>query len=145
MNYTILHLHSDMSNCYATAIDSITKFDEYIKEAVKNNMQAIAYSEHGSVFSWVKKKEVCDKNNIKYIHGVEIYITESLENKIRDNYHTCLYAKNWDGVREINKLISLANNREDGHFYYVPRISIDDFLNISDNIIVTTACLGGVS
>lgn len=142
-NYTILHLHSDMSNG-TTNIDSITKFDEYIKRAADLGMTAIAFSEHGNLFSWVKKKETCEKYGLKYIHGCEIYITESLTDKKRDNYHTCLYAKNYDGVKEINQLISNANNREDGHFYYVPRVHINEFLTLSDNIIVTSACLGGV-
>jgi DNA polymerase-3 subunit alpha len=48
-------------------------------------------------------------------------------------------------------IISKANNRKNcivvegnEQFYYVPRISMDDFLNISNNVIVTSACLGGV-
>lgn len=127
-----------------TNIDSITKFDEYIKAASELGMTAIAFSEHGNLFSWVKKKETCEKYGLKYIHGAEIYITESLTDKVRDNFHTCIYAKNYDGVKEINQLISNANNREDGHFYYVPRVHIDEFLSLSDNIIVTSACLGSV-
>lgn len=76
---------------------------------------------------------------IRFIHGVEIYLTESLEEKVRDNYHTVLLARNLDGVRELNRLVSRSCDKE--HFYYTNRISFDEFLQISDNIISTSACL----
>ena len=142
-NYTVLHLHSDLSNG-TTNIDSVTKFEEYISKAKELNMKSIAFTEHGNVFNWVKKKELCEKNQLKYIHACEFYLTETLEEKIRDNYHICLFAKNWNGVKEINKLLSIANNRNDGHFYFVPRVTFEELYQTSDNIIVSTACLGGV-
>ena len=40
--------------------------------------------------------------------------------------------------------MSKSHDRNDNHYYYVPRISIDEFLNISDNIAISSACLGGV-
>ena len=70
---------------------------------------------------------------------MEIYLTESLEEKVRDNFHTVLMARNLDGVRELNKLVSMSCNSD--HFYYVNRISFDEFLGISKNIISTSACL----
>lgn len=81
----------------------------------------------------------CDKVGIKFIHGVEIYLTESLDEKIRDNYHTVLLAKNLDGVKELNALISKSCDKE--HFYYTNRITFDEFLSISNNIISISACL----
>ena len=56
-NYVVYHLHTDLSNG-VTNIDSIAKYTEYIDRAAKLNMKAIAFSEHGSVFEWLKKKEV---------------------------------------------------------------------------------------
>lgn len=145
MNYTVTHLHTELSNG-VTNIDSITKFQDYIDRAIELGMTAIAFTEHGNIFRHVKKRQYCQKNGIKYIHGVEIYLTETLEEKIRDNYHCCLYAKNLEGFKELNKLLSheVAFNREDNHFYYTPRISIDELMSTSDNIIIATACLGGV-
>ena len=43
-----------------------------------------------------------NKKGLKYLHGVEIYLTHSLENKVRDNYHTILIAKNKEGIKELN-------------------------------------------
>ena len=64
--------------------------------------------------------------------------------KTRDNYHCVLIAKNYDGVKELNKMVSKSFNRQDYHFYYAPRITFDELLQTSGNIIVTTACLGGI-
>lgn len=142
-NYTILHLHSMLSNGI-TNIDSVTRYDQYIDCAAELGMKAIAFSEHGSIFQWVKKKLHTEEMGMKYIHAQEFYLTQTLDEKIRDNYHCLLIAKNYDGVLEMNKLSSKAFNRDDNSFYYVPRITIEDVENTSDNIIVSTACLGGV-
>lgn len=134
-NYVVYHLHDDRS-----INDSCTKFDDYLKLAIKYNQKAIALTNHGNIFNWVSTKEACDAVGIKYIHGCEVYLTESLDgDKIRDNYHTILLAKNYNGVMEINRLVSLSNQRD--HFYYKPRLSFDEFLAISDNVICISACL----
>ena len=166
-NYTAYHVHSDLS-----LLDSATKFQDYIDRAVQLGQTAIAFTEHGNIYQWVAKKMACDKAGIKYLHGVECYLTEQLyeypdvndlwyeaqqgrseeeaqkelsdlmesgKKKVRDNYHTILIAKNYDGILEINNLVSLSN-RED-HFYYKPRITFDEFLGISDNVIKISACL----
>jgi DNA polymerase-3 subunit alpha len=91
------------------------------------------------MLNWVHKKMYCDANGIKYLHGVECYMTETLREKKRDNYHTILIAKNHDGVRELNLLMS--KSEEEDHFYYKNRISFDEFLRISPNIIKISACL----
>ena len=142
-NYTVLHCHTELSNG-TTNIDSVTKYEDYIKRASELGMKAIAITEHGNILSFLKKKDCCEKYGLKYIHGIEAYLTETIDTKVRDNYHCCLYARNWEGVKELNKLISNSYNRNDNHFYYTPRILIDDLFKTSDNIIVASACLGGV-
>lgn len=142
-NYVIYHLHSDLSNG-VTNIDSVTKYGEYIQRAEECGMSAMGFSEHGSLFEWWHKKCAIENAGMKYIHGVEAYLTESLEEKVRDNYHCVLIARNYDGFLELNKLISDSFNRKDNHFYYVPRISFSELFNTSNNIIITTACIGGV-
>ena len=133
-NYVTYHLHSSLS-----LLDSCTDYHDYIDKAVELGQKAICFSEHGNIFNWVSKKVACDKAGIKYIHGCEVYLTASLEPKIRDNYHTVLIAKNKSGLKELNQLISTAN--EKGHFYFKPRISFNEFFNISNNVIKISACL----
>lgn len=141
-NYTITHLHTMLSNG-VTNIDSVTSFQQYIDRAKECGMNAIAFTEHGSVFEWYHKKCAAEEAGMKYIHAAEVYLTESLSEKARDNYHCCMYARNYEGVKELNRLISASFNRNDNHFYYVPRISFDELESTSDNIIITSACIGG--
>lgn len=147
-NYTVFHLHDDTSNCNGYA-DSCTKYDEYIKLAKKNEMSSIAFSNHGGIYDWVKKKQSCDKAKIKYIHGIELYMCTKLEENIR-GYHIGLYSKNLDGVKELNTLASLSTSKGSGvddtdrHSYYNPRISLNEIMNTSENIIITSACLNSV-
>ena len=140
--HIMTHCHTDLSNG-TTNIDSVTKYQQYVDKCVELGMHAIAFTEHGNMFNWLYKKEYCESKGIKYIHGIEMYVTKSLDEKVRDNYHTCMYAKNFEGVKELNKLVSKAYNREDNHFYYVPRISFEELKNTSDNILIATACIGG--
>ena len=207
-NYTPYHIHTMLSNGI-TNIDSITDFHDYVDMAKSLGMKAFAFSEHGSMFAWLKKKEYIESCGMKYIHAIEAYLTEdnndkphlysatnillsemnvkckrkdkdirvqfyhswesedgkllckNIDNnetvwidpetikdegykKERDNYHIILIAKNYDGVKELNKLISKSFCRNDFHYYYVPRISFEELFATSDNIIVTSACLGGV-
>lgn len=154
MIYTLFHLHSDFS-----LLDSTTKFQRYVDWAIEQKHTAIGFCEHGVLYNWTSKKEYCDKKGIKYIHGVELYLTEKLyhtrmkvtenkdktyqwtevKQKQRDNYHIILLAKNYEGVKEINSLVSMAN--DDDHMYYKPRISFEEAANISDNVIMSSACL----
>jgi DNA polymerase-3 subunit alpha len=182
-----------------TNVDSITNFRQYVDYAKLNNMKAFCFTEHGSIFEWVHKKEYIEKAGMKYIHGAEVYITEdtadsyiyeSIEEvtntkvkfeeyweredgcivarcfeyqgkknivlpidaekihkelkKTRDNYHCILISKNLSGLHELNKLISKSFDRSGNQFYYMPRIRLDELLNTSDNIIISTACLGGI-
>ena len=150
-NYTVYHLHSMLSNG-VTNIDSVTKYEEYVDYASSLDMKALAFSEHGSIFQWVKKKNYIESKGMKYIHAEEFYVTKSLGEKVRDNYHCILIARNYDGVKELNRLSSMSFNRSnvkcvnDGkdRFYYTPRITFDELINTTDNIIITSGCLGGI-
>lgn len=210
-NYVPYHVHTMLSNG-VTNIDSITDFHDYIDTAKQYGMSAFAFSEHGSLFAWLKKKEYIESSGMKYIHAIEVYLTEDdgsrhiysandilftamaeekgtklkapiklrfekywqrddgmwlaeaespddgkiktlpididtlkIESdiKTRDNYHAVLIAKNYDGVKEINKIVSKSFCRDDFHYYYTPRVSFDELFATSDNVIITSACLGG--
>ena len=135
------------SNPYSgLEVDSVVPFQKYIDKAVKDGMTAIAFTEHGAVLHNIAKRQACEKAGIKYINAEEFYVTETIDenNLVRDNYHCCLFAKNYQGVLELNYLSSISFNRKDGHFYYNPRITLDELINTSDNILVSTACVGGI-
>ena len=124
--YTITHCHTMLSNAI-TNIDSVTSYNDYV-DFIKNNKEtyginAICFTEHGSIMEWYKKKCAVEEIGLKYIHSIEAYVTENINEKIRDNYHVCLYAKNFEGFKELNRLVSNSFNRNDNHFYYTPRIT----------------------
>lgn len=133
-NYTVFHLHTEQS-----LLDSCTNFKDYVDKAKELGQTAICFTEHGNIFSWVEKKMYCEEQGIKYLHGIECYLTQTLEENIRDNYHTILIAKNYEGLKEINRLCYISTRPD--HFYYKPRISFEEFFNISDNVIKISACL----
>lgn len=133
-NYVVYHLHTEDS-----LLDSCTNYKLYVDRAVELGQKAICFSEHGNIFRWCEKKAYVNSKGLKYLHGCEVYLTEYLEPKIRDNYHTILIAKNYDGVKELNTLVGKATDKD--HMYYKPRLSFDEFFSISDNIIKISACL----
>lgn len=134
INYTVYHLHTENS-----LLDSCTNYKLYVDKAVELGQTAICFTEHGNTYNNIEKKMYANSKGLKYLHGVEVYLTASLEPKVRDNYHTILIAKNFDGVKEINALIDLSTRPD--HMYYKPRITFDEFFNISDNVIKISACL----
>lgn len=133
-NYSPYHIHSDYS-----LLDSCTKWEDYVDYAKELGQTAIASTEHGKPLGWVSKKMYCDKVGIKFLMGVEIYLTENLNEKIRDNYHTVLIAKNYNGVKELLKAVSISCQED--HFYYTNRMTFDEFLKLSSNVIKISACL----
>ena len=132
--YTIYHCHTNRS-----LLDSCTDYKEYVDRVAELGYKALAFTEHGNIYNWVEKKMYINSKGLKYIHGVECYLTASLEEKVRDNYHTILLAKNYEGVKEINLLIDKSTQPD--HRYYKPRITFEEFFNISDNVIKISACL----
>ena len=142
-NYVTYHLHTELS-----LLDSCTNFKLYIDKAKELGQTAICFSEHGNIYNWIEKKMYCKEQDIKYLHGVECYLTEKLLQtneetgeltKVRDNYHTILIAKNYAGFQELNTLVDLSTQED--HFYYKPRLTFEEFKNISDNVIKISACL----
>ena len=134
MSLVVYHCHTDLS-----LLDSCSKFKEYCDLAVQQGMNALGCSEHGRISNWAANKLLCKQNGLKYLHACEVYLTSCLDNKVRDNYHTVLIAKDREGTIELNRLMKLASDEH--HHYYAPRITFDEFLGLSSHIIKTSACL----
>ena len=132
--YVPYHVHTELS-----LLDSCTNFKDYVNFCVEKQIPAICFSEHGNIYQHIAKRMYCEEKGIKYLHGIECYLTQQLEPKIRDNYHTILIAKNDEGIKEINSLIELSTRPD--HMYYKPRISFEEFFNLSNNIVKISACL----
>lgn len=131
------HLHTSGSN--SILADSPSSIDDYIKKAKETGISFIV-TNHGNNIGWYNNKIKMEKAGLKYIHAFEGYVCESLEDK--KSYHVGVYAMNNNGRLEINDLITKSYVK-DGHFYRRPRFSIDELL-ACENVLITTACIGGV-
>ena len=123
---------------------SASKPEDYIEHLSPGD--AIAFTENNNVYNWFAKKRLCESKGIKYIHGVILNVTKSLD-KDSSVHNIILLAKNYEGVQEINQLIGDSfegrGSKDDElhHFYFVPRTSIDELRDLSDNIIMIVSGL----
>lgn len=144
VNLNIMTHYSNADTLQMRPNRSASKPEDYIEEL--SDHKAIAFTENNNVYNWYSKKKLCDENGIKYIHGVTLNVVQSLE-KESSVHHILLLAKNYEGVKEINELVGDSfegRNNKDGelhHFYFVPRTSIDELRNVSDNVIMIVSGL----
>ena len=76
---------------------------------------------------------------MKFIFGAEAYWVKDRHEKDRTNGHIILLAKNENGRRAINSILSTAN--EDG-YYFRPRVDMELLLSLpADDVMITTACI----
>lgn len=76
---------------------------------------------------------------MKFIFGAEAYWVKDRHEKDRTNSHVILLAKNENGRRAINRIMSDAN--EDG-YYFRPRVDMELLLSLpADDVMITTACI----
>lgn len=158
VDFVHLHNHSQFS-----ILQSTISIPDLVQVAGKNNMPAVALTDHGNMmgaFHFVreisnynkaieaKRKEAEEKNEvfhgqtIKPIIGCEFHICENHRDKtVKDNgYQVVLLAKNKNGYHNLAKLSSLAYT--DG-FYYVPRIDKELVKRYREDIMVLTGNLYG--
>ncbi len=132
-----LHLHTEYS-----LLDGACKVDDLVDHCVKNNIKAVAITDHGNMYATLYFAELCKKHNIQSIIGCEMYMTQDLH--VKDNSgdfeHLILLAKNKKGYKNLVKLDSVAF--VDG-FYYKPRIDYKLLREHSEGLVCLSACLAG--
>ena len=90
-----------------------------------------------------KYKDICDKSykGIKMVVGAEIYYIKDRKEKDSSNYHLIIIAKNKEGYKDLNRILSYSNI--DG-IYYKNRIDDELLFSINpNNVIITSACVAG--
>lgn len=140
MRYNNYHKHTHYSNI--RTIDSITKPEAYMKRAVELGHTTYFTTEHGFQGNIYEACTLCEKYGLKCIYGVEAYYTDDMNDKSnRSAYHIMLIAMTERARKEINKIMSIAN--QDG-FYYKPRIDLKCLLSLTPtDTIITSACVAG--
>lgn len=139
-NFVHLHVHTEYS-----LLDGLTVIDKVMDRAIDLGMNAIAITDHGSMFGVVAFYKAAKKKGIKPIIGCEVYtasrkMSDKDPQKDKNQGHLVLLAKNHEGYQNIIKLVS--NGFLEG-FYYKPRIDYDELSKYSSGIVCLSACLGG--
>lgn len=131
------HRHTSYSNIYIA--DSAAVNEDYAKRAVELGHKVICSLEHGWAGYYFEAYELAKKYNLKFIFGCEAYWVKNRLEKDRTNGHIVLLAKNENGRRAINRIMSTAN--EDG-YYFRPRVDLELLLTLpADDVMITTACI----
>lgn len=131
------HRHTSYSNIYVA--DSAAVNEDYAKRAVEFGHKVISSVEHGWQGYYFETYELAKKYDLKFIFGAEAYWVKNRLEKDRTNGHIIMLAKNENGRRAINSILSTAN--EDG-YYFRPRVDVELLLSLpADDVMITTACI----
>lgn len=137
--YNNYHKHDYYGNI--KSLDCIVSPIEYIQRAKElDDNKAIFFStNHGYQGNIYEYYTLCKENNVKLIAGVEAYYVQDRLQKDKKNYHLVIIAKNKNGYKQINKIMSEANI---SGYYYKPRIDDELLFSLNPNdVIVTSACV----
>ena len=137
--YHNYHKHTCYSNL--RTLDCVSKPIDYIKRAKELGHTAYFTTEHGWQGNLWEAYTLCEQNDIKCISGAEVYYVDDRHEQDKSNYHLIVICKNKDGMKQLNKILSLANT--DG-YYYKPRVDLELMLTLNPkDVVVTSACVGG--
>lgn len=138
--FTHLHVHSDHS-----LFDGYQTIDEILNRVKELGQEAVAITEHGTMASIIEFHKKTLEQDIKPIIGCEFYFCEDKFIKDRAfTHHLILLAKNKTGYMNLKRLNKTAFNKDDGHFYFKPRIDSKELAEYSDGLICLSACLASI-
>ena len=146
-----LHVHT-----YYSILDGQSSVQKLVDKAVANGMRGMAITDHGNMFGVKELFNYCNKVNgklrdegkpeFKPIFGCEMYVArrrkeDKSEPKVdKSGYHLIVLAKNYNGYKNLIKLVSRA--WVDG-FYMRPRTDRADLERYREDLIVCSACIAG--
>ncbi|HUQ65505.1 MAG TPA: DNA polymerase III subunit alpha [Flavitalea sp.] len=146
--FSHLHVHTQFS-----LLDGQASIKSLFQKAMKDNMPAIAITDHGNMFGAFefvseayKHKNDDGSLKVKPIIGCEFYIVDDRTRKSftkdqKDNrFHQVLLAKNKTGYQNLIKLTSLGYI--EGMYSKYPRIDKQLIEKYHEGLIATTCCIG---
>ena len=140
MNYIPLHCHSMFS-----LLDGLSKPEQMADRCKEIGASACALTDHGNIAGAVKFYSAMKKAGIKPILGCELYICEQSpdikEKENRNLSHFIVLAKNYQGWKDLIKIVSSSNKPE--FYYHKPRLDLTTLGELnSGNLIAVTGHLG---
>jgi DNA polymerase-3 subunit alpha len=135
MRFVSLHHHSTYS-----FLDGYQLPEAHVRRATEINMQALAMTEHGNIFSHVKLEKAAMEQGVKPIFGCEFYCgwTDE-ERRSQKKNHLTVIAK--DKVGYENLLALTTKSWREG-FYYEPTVDWDWLVQYQKGLIVLSGCQG---
>ena len=135
-----LHVHTEFS-----LLDGAIRLDALLGRCKEFNMDAVAITDHGTMFGTAPFNEKARKVGIKPILGCEVYVApRSIKDKTAEDNkglnHLVLLAKDREGYSNLCKLVSIAQFEG---FYYKPRVDRELLTRYSKGLIALSACLKG--
>jgi DNA polymerase-3 subunit alpha len=137
-------------------LDGAARVGDLVKEVARQEMPAIAMTDHGNVFGAFEFYKQATKVGVKPIIGIEAYVApESRHDKKRIQWgdggeddvsgggaytHMTILAENNQGLANLFRLSSLASLEG---YYYKPRMDRELLSKYADGLIATTGCPGG--
>lgn len=105
-----------------------------VSELVKLPGEAIGVADWYNTFAHIPLDKECKKVGKKPIFGVRLTFVDNLKERFDyKGLHYVLLAKNNEGLKEINQLVSKAWDQ----FYWFPRLHLDEFKTMNlDNIFI---------
>ena len=134
--FTHLHNHTEYS-----MLDGISRIPDLVDRTVELGMNALAITDHGSLYGVVDFYSECKERGIKPIIGCETYVAhESRFNRgaeERSPYHLVLLARDNQGYRNLMQLITQAHLEG---FHYRPRIDRQILESHREGLICLSGC-----
>jgi len=139
-DFVHLHVHTQYS-----LLDGAIRIDDLLQRAAEFGMNAVAVTDHGTMFGTVEFYQKAIKAGIKPIVGCEIYVAprtrfDKTPTDNKELSHLILLAQNPEGYRNLCKLASAAQLEG---FYYRPRIDKELLKEYSRGLIGLSSCLHG--
>ncbi len=136
-----LHLHTEYS-----LLDGACQVERVMNVAGELGMNAVAITDHGTLYGLVEFYRKAKSKGIKPILGCEAYVAagnmrdrKTLDGKSHSN-HLVLLAETNEGYRNLCRLSSMAHLEG---FYYKPRIDKELLRQYSKGLIGLSSCLKG--
>lgn len=150
-DFVHLHVHT-----YYSILDGQSSVQKLVDKAVADGMKGMAITDHGNMFGIKEFYNYCKKVNgklkaegkepFKPIFGCEMYVARrTKDDKEKEKgdmggYHLIVLAKNYNGYKNLIKLVSRA--WVDG-YYMRPRTDRADLEKYHEDLIVCSACIAG--
>lgn len=142
MEFVHLHNHTEYS-----LLDGANKIPNLVLKAKKNNMRALAITDHGNLFGAIEFYNECLKEGIKPIIGMEAYVAVGRRDEKKphptiqeSSFHLTLLAMDLEGYHNLLKLTSYAYLEG---FYYKPRVDKELLNQYRKGIVCLSGCQKG--